>query len=65
MLDFDREDARHAGELRAALAAVGTPTGPYDVLTAGQARARALTLITHNTREFQRVAGLRVEDWES
>ena len=64
VLDFDREDARHAGELRAALAAVGTPTGPYDVLTAGQARARALTLITHNTREFQRVAGLRVEDWD-
>lgn len=64
VLDFDREDARHAGELRAALAAAGTPIGPYDVLIAGQARARALTLVTHNTREFQRVPGLRVEDWE-
>lgn len=64
VLDFDREDARHAGELRAALAAAGMPIGPYDVLIAGQARARALTLVTHNTREFQRVPGLRVEDWE-
>ena len=64
VLDFDREDAREAGELRARLAASGTPIGPYDVLIAGQALARALTLVTHNTREFQRVPGLRTEDWE-
>ncbi len=61
---FDSEDARLAGALRAALAAAGTPIGPYDALIAGQALARDLTLITHNTGEFQRVAGLRVEDWE-
>ncbi|ESJ13366.1 MULTISPECIES: type II toxin-antitoxin system VapC family toxin [Cupriavidus] len=65
VLDFDREDARHAGELRAMLAAAGTPIGPYDVLIAGQAVARKLTLITHNVREFQRVPGISVEDWES
>lgn len=64
VLDFDREDARLAGELRAILAKAGTSIGPYDVLIAGQARARALTLVTHNTREFQRVPGLRIEDWE-
>jgi tRNA(fMet)-specific endonuclease VapC len=64
VLDFDREDARQAGELRARLAAAGTPIGAYDVLIAGQALARALTLVTHNTGEFQRVPGLRVEDWE-
>jgi tRNA(fMet)-specific endonuclease VapC len=64
VLDFDREDARQAGELRARLAAVGTPIGSYDVLIAGQALARALTLVTHNTGEFQRVPGLRIEDWE-
>jgi tRNA(fMet)-specific endonuclease VapC len=63
VLDFDREDARQAGELRARLAAAGTPIGSYDVLIAGQALARALTL-THNTSEFQRVPGLRIEDWE-
>jgi tRNA(fMet)-specific endonuclease VapC len=64
VLDFDREDARSAGEVRAALAAAGQPIGPYDVLIAGQAIARSLTLITHNTREFQRVPGLQFEDWE-
>ncbi len=63
MLDLDREDARAAGEIRAALARQGTPIGPYDVLIAGQAKARALTLVTGNLAEFQRVEGLRIEDW--
>lgn len=65
ILEFDTEDARQAGEIRAALAASGMPIGPYDVLIAGQARARDLILVTRNTREFGRVDGLRVEDWES
>jgi tRNA(fMet)-specific endonuclease VapC len=64
VLDFDREDAHCAGELRAALCAAGTPIGPYDVLIAGQAISRKLTLITHNVREFKRVAAISVEDWE-
>ncbi len=64
VLEFDREDARQAGEIRAMLAAAGTPIGPYDVLVAGQACARELILITHNTGEFSRVPGLRIEDWE-
>ncbi len=64
VLDFDAEDARQAGEIRAALAATGTPIGPYDALIAGQALARGLALVTHNTREFGRVLGLVVEDWE-
>ncbi len=65
VLDFDKEDARQAGEIRAALAAMGQPIGPFDVLIAAQARARGLTLITHNVGEFVRVPGLLVEDWES
>ena len=65
VLDFDTEDARHAGEVRAELALAGTPSGPYDALIAGQALARALTLVTRNTREFRRVSKLNVEDWES
>ncbi|MBB6251531.1 PIN domain-containing protein [Nitrospirillum iridis] len=64
VLDLDREDARQAGLIRAHLAAAGTPIGPYDVLIAGQALARDLTLVTHNTREFLRVPGLRLEDWQ-
>lgn len=65
VLDLDREDARIAGEIRAELARQGTPIGPYDVMIAGQARARDLPLVTNNTGEFSRVAGLRIEDWTS
>jgi tRNA(fMet)-specific endonuclease VapC len=64
VLEFDEEDPRQAGQIRAQLASKGAPIGPYDVLIAGQARARELTLVTHNTSEFQRVPGLRVEDWK-
>ena len=63
VLEFDREDAREAGAIRAALARAGTPIGPYDVLIAGQAKARGLTLITRNRGEFARVPGVRTEDW--
>lgn len=62
---FDHEDACCAGAIRARLAAAGTPIGPYDSLIAGQAVTRDLTIVTHNTKEFQRVDGLRVEDWMS
>jgi tRNA(fMet)-specific endonuclease VapC len=65
VLEFDQEDARQAGEIRALLALRGTPIGPYDVLIAGQAKARRLTLVTRNTAEFARVQDLRIEDWES
>lgn len=64
VLEFDEEDARQAGQIRAHLASKGTPIGPYDVLIAGQAKARELTLVTHNTTEFERVPGLKVEDWK-
>ena len=64
VLEFDQDDARQAGEIRAHLASKGTPIGPYDVLIAGQAKARKLTLVTHNTTEFTRVPGLKVEDWK-
>jgi len=63
IFDFDREDGRAAGEIRAELARHGKPIGPYDVLIAGQAMARGLPLVTNNTAEFERVAGLRLEDW--
>ncbi len=65
VLEFDDEDARQAGQIRAHLASKGTPIGSFDVLIAGQARARGLMLVTHNTSEFQRVPGLSVEDWKA
>lgn len=63
VLPLSQTDAERGGEIRAALAAKRTPIGPYDVLIAGQAIARSLTLITRNTREFKRVEGLTFENW--
>lgn len=63
VLEFDKDDAREAGATRAILSSNGTPIGPYDVLIAGQAVARRLALVTHNTQEFGRVPGLRLENW--
>lgn len=63
VLEFEQEDAKHAGEVRALLAARGTPIGPYDVLIAGQAKARNRVLVTNNTSEFSRVPGLRTQNW--
>ncbi|MBW7903832.1 MAG: type II toxin-antitoxin system VapC family toxin [Rhodocyclaceae bacterium] len=65
LLDFERKDARCAGQLRAVLAAQGAPIGPYDILIAGQAWARGLTLISRNVREFQRINQISVENWET
>jgi tRNA(fMet)-specific endonuclease VapC len=65
VVEFDKEDARQASEIRAALAAAGTPIGPYDILIAGQAKSRNLILVSRNINEFGRVDGLRVESWEN
>ncbi len=64
VVSFDKEDARQAGEIRATLEVLGTSIGPHDVLIAGQACARGLVLVSRNLREFQRVDGLTVENWE-
>lgn len=64
VLELDREDARQAGRIRAVLAAKGMPIGPLDLLIAGQSVARGCVLITHNLREFSRVPGLTIEDWQ-
>jgi len=63
LLDFDDEDARTAGQVRATLEKSGTPIGAYDLLVAGQALRRGLTVVTANTSEFSRVTGLNWEDW--
>ncbi|WP_232300447.1 type II toxin-antitoxin system VapC family toxin [Desulfonatronovibrio magnus] len=63
IVHFISNDARWAGKLRAKLARNGTPIGPYDILIAGQAVSRNLILLTNNTREFQRVEELKIEDW--
>lgn len=61
---FDDEAAEIYGIIRADLSAKGTPIGPNDLIIASIALHNNLILITHNTREFERVSGLRIEDWE-
>lgn len=60
---FDDLAAMHFGQLRAELARVGKPIGPYDQMIAGHARALGLVLVTNNVAEFERVPGLRIENW--
>jgi tRNA(fMet)-specific endonuclease VapC len=64
VVEFDKDDARDAGELRAQLRSIGKPIGPFDTLIAGQARSRNLILITSNLDEFRRVPNLRIENWQ-
>ncbi len=64
IIPLEPEAARIAGRIRAELAASGTPIGPYDLQIAAIAMANNLILVTHNTKEFSRVNGLQIEDWE-
>ena len=63
-LPFDDLAATTFGVIRSQLETKGTPIGAYDLQIAAIALAHNLTLVTHNTREFERVDGLQVEDWE-
>jgi tRNA(fMet)-specific endonuclease VapC len=63
-LPFDDNAAQVAGVERARLESIGLPIGPYDLLIASIALVNNLTLVTHNVREFSRVVGLKIEDWE-
>ena len=63
-LPFDDDAAEHFGDIRATLARQGKPIGPYDLQIAAIARAHGLIVVTHNTREFTRVPGLMLEDWQ-
>jgi tRNA(fMet)-specific endonuclease VapC len=65
LLDFDDEDAQTAGRVRTLLEKAGTPIGAYDLLIAGQALRRGLTVVTANTSQFSKVSGLKWEDWTS
>lgn len=64
-LPFDDAAHVHAARIRAELAQAGTPIGPNDLLIAAIALSNNLMLVTHNTKEFSRVTGLQLEDWEA
>ena len=63
VLPYGAEAAAHTGQLRAEQAKAGKPIGPYDQMIAGHARSEGLILVTNNLKEFERVAGLRLENW--
>ena len=60
---FETHAAEHFGQLRAELYRIGQSIGPYDTMIAGHARAKGLILVTNNLKEFERVPGLRLENW--
>jgi tRNA(fMet)-specific endonuclease VapC len=64
-LPFDDSAAEFYAQIRADLATKGMPIGGNDLMIAAIALANGLILVTHNTREFSRVAGLQIEDWEA
>jgi tRNA(fMet)-specific endonuclease VapC len=63
IIEFNQDDATQAALLRALLKQQGMPIGSYDILLAGTALNRKLTLVTSNTKEFSRINGLALEDW--
>lgn len=63
VIAFDDAAAAVYGTVRAELERAGTPIGSMDLLIAAHTRALGRTLITHNTREFSRIPGLKTEDW--
>ncbi|CAI0748803.1 tRNA(fMet)-specific endonuclease VapC [Serratia entomophila] len=63
VLDYGDKAAAHYGNIRATLERLGTPIGVNDLHIAGHARSEGLVLVTNNLHEFERVDGLRVENW--
>ena len=62
-LDWGKQAADYYGKLSAQLKKQGTPIGELDTQIAAHALATGLTLITHNTKHFERVPGLKMQDW--
>ena len=63
ILEYGNKAAAHYGDIRAVLERKGTPIGVNDLHIAGHARSEGLTLVTNNFKEFERAAGLRLENW--
>lgn len=65
VLPFDEGAAKIHGKVRSHLERLGTPIGALDTLIGAHALSARATLVTNNVREFERIPGLRVENWVS
>jgi len=65
VVPFNDDAAVEYGRIRADLKRKGTPIGANDLMIAAHAKSLGVTLVTNNTREFERVEGLMLEDWAS
>jgi tRNA(fMet)-specific endonuclease VapC len=63
ILDFDQGSAAEYGRIRSLLESLGRPIGPIDLLLAAQAKSHNQVLVTNNQKGFQRIDGLRIENW--
>lgn len=63
ILNFDANAAESYGKIRADLEKQGTSIGPLDIMIAGHAKSLNYTVVTNNTKEFNRVPGLKFENW--
>lgn len=64
IVPFDAEAGRHYGRIRSELKRLGCPVGSNDLLIAAHALALDATLVSNNVREFSRIGGLRLEQWD-
>lgn len=63
LIGLDRDAVSEAASMRARLEKKGMPIGPYDILIAGIAKSRNMTLVTNNTRELERIDNLKLDNW--
>jgi tRNA(fMet)-specific endonuclease VapC len=63
IVGYDEAAAYHYGDIRADLERKGTVIGGNDLMIAAHARSMGLVLVSNNTKEFERVDGLRLENW--
>ena len=63
ILPYDKVTADYTGKIRARLAKIGKPIGPYDQMIAGHAQSLALILVSNNIKEFERVPDILLENW--
>jgi tRNA(fMet)-specific endonuclease VapC len=63
VLDFDAACAERFGQVRGSLLRLGISVSRLDLMIASVALVHNLTLVTHNTKDFQNIPGLRLDDW--